>query len=63
MGKYWTKGVVQSLACQWNANLIRAPMGVDPSVGGYVANKATELAKVKTVSFLRIRSLSTKRQF
>ncbi|KAI1710261.1 cellulase (glycosyl hydrolase family 5) domain-containing protein [Ditylenchus destructor] len=49
MGQYWTKDVVNALACKWNANLVRAAMGVQAEYGGYLANKATELAKVRTV--------------
>ncbi|KAI1694545.1 hypothetical protein DdX_20061 [Ditylenchus destructor] len=48
MGQYWTKDVVNALACKWNANLVRAAMGVQAELGGYLANKAPELTKLRT---------------
>lgn len=50
MGQFWTKDVVNALKCKWNANLVRAAMGVQAEYGGYLGNKAAELKKVRTVS-------------
>lgn len=47
MGQFFHKDSVEALACQWGANVVRAAMGVEE--GGYLSNKAGELAKLKTV--------------
>jgi endoglucanase len=47
MPQYWTKEVVTTLKCKWNANVVRAAMAVDQ--GGYLSNKQAELTKLRTV--------------
>lgn len=47
MGQYWTADIVKILACNWNANFLRAAMGVDQ--GGYVSDPNTQLNLLKTV--------------
>lgn len=47
IGKYYNANVVDWLANDWEANIIRASMGVDAS-GGYIFNR-TEKKKVETV--------------
>uniref|UniRef100_A0A1I8BHD4 Cellulase domain-containing protein n=1 Tax=Meloidogyne hapla TaxID=6305 RepID=A0A1I8BHD4_MELHA len=44
---FYTANTVQSLKCNWNANLVRAAMGVEN--GGYLTNPSAEQAKVDTV--------------
>lgn len=46
--KYYTAGAVSSVAQDWNAELIRAAMGVDEE-GGYLEDPAGNLSKVRTV--------------
>lgn len=46
--KYYTAGAVSSVAQDWNAELIRAAMGVDEE-GGYLEDPAGNLNKVRTV--------------
>ncbi len=45
--KFYNSSVVNNLADTWNANIIRAAMGVEN--GGYLTTPATEKQKVKTV--------------
>ncbi len=47
MGKYWNANVVETLATDWEATIVRASMAVDAD-GGYIYNR-TEANKVKTV--------------
>uniref|UniRef100_A0A915MX30 Glycoside hydrolase family 5 domain-containing protein n=1 Tax=Meloidogyne javanica TaxID=6303 RepID=A0A915MX30_MELJA len=44
---FYTANTVQSLKCNWNANVVRAAMGVEN--GGYLTNPSAEQAKVETV--------------
>jgi endoglucanase len=45
---FYTADVVKQLKCQWNANLVRAAMGVEEG-SGYLSNKDAQLALVETV--------------
>lgn len=56
MGQFWTADVVKTLACSWNANVIRAAMGVDQ--GGYQSDPTGQLALVQTVVEAAIASMS-----
>jgi endoglucanase len=44
---FYNKDTVQALKCSWNANLVRAAMGVEE--GGYLTNPTAEQAKVEAV--------------
>nr|AFD33558.1 cellulase [Aphelenchoides fragariae] len=44
---FYNKDTVQALKCSWNANLVRAAMGVEE--GGYLTNQATEQGKLEAV--------------
>nr|ACB38289.1 beta-1,4-endoglucanase-1 precursor [Radopholus similis] len=44
---FWTASVVQQLKCNWNANIVRAAMGVDQ--GGYLTTASTQYALVVAV--------------
>ncbi|KAF7629153.1 Cellulase domain-containing protein [Meloidogyne graminicola] len=44
---FYTANTVQSLKCNWNANVVRAATGVEN--GGYLSNPSAEQAKVETV--------------
>lgn len=46
--KFWNASVVNWLADDWNANIIRAAMGVEPE-GGYLSNAGAQKALVKTI--------------
>ncbi len=46
--KFYTADVVRTLKQDWNASIVRAAMGVDEP-GGYLQDKAGNLAKVETV--------------
>nr|ABX79356.1 GHF5 endoglucanase precursor [Pratylenchus coffeae] len=45
---FYTADVVKQLKCNWNANLVRAAMGVEEG-SGYLSNQAAQLALVQTV--------------
>nr|CDM79919.1 endoglucanase-2 precursor [Pratylenchus vulnus]CDM79920.1 endoglucanase-2 precursor [Pratylenchus vulnus] len=45
---FYTADVVKQLKCNWNANLVRAAMGVEEG-SGYLSNQATQMALVETV--------------
>ncbi|KAI1729763.1 cellulase (glycosyl hydrolase family 5) domain-containing protein [Ditylenchus destructor] len=47
MGKYWNEDTIKALKCSWNANIVRAAMGVDQ--GGYLNDSATQENLVETV--------------
>lgn len=46
-GSFYNASVVNALADSWNANLVRAAMGIES--GGYLTNQAAEKARVKTI--------------
>nr|QBO95451.1 beta-1,4-endoglucanase [Hirschmanniella mucronata] len=49
---FWTAAVVKSLACNWNANVVRAAMAVEAAYGGYLSGGSTattELNKLYTI--------------
>jgi endoglucanase len=46
-GSFYNASVVNSLADNWNSNLVRAAMGIES--GGYLTNPAAEKARVKTI--------------
>jgi hypothetical protein len=45
---FYTADVVKQLKCSWNANLVRAAMGVEEG-SGYLSNKQGQLSMVETV--------------
>nr|AFQ55682.1 beta-1,4-endoglucanase 3 [Heterodera avenae]AFQ55683.1 beta-1,4-endoglucanase 3 [Heterodera avenae] len=45
--QYWTAATVKALKCKWNANVVRAAMGVDQ--GGYISDPNTAYRLVTTV--------------
>uniref|UniRef100_A0A915E334 Glycoside hydrolase family 5 domain-containing protein n=1 Tax=Ditylenchus dipsaci TaxID=166011 RepID=A0A915E334_9BILA len=47
MGQYYNAGTVQALKCSWNANLVRAAMGVDQ--GGYLTDPTGQMNMVDSV--------------
>uniref|UniRef100_A0AAU8LQ13 Beta-1,4-endoglucanase n=1 Tax=Pratylenchus coffeae TaxID=45937 RepID=A0AAU8LQ13_PRACF len=50
---FWTAAVVKALACNWNANVVRAAMAVESAYGGYLSGGSTattQLNKVYTVA-------------
>ncbi|KAI1729762.1 cellulase (glycosyl hydrolase family 5) domain-containing protein [Ditylenchus destructor] len=47
MGKYWNADTIKAIKCSWNANIVRAPMGVDQ--GGYLTDPVTQEMLVETV--------------
>ncbi|CAJ0934638.1 unnamed protein product, partial [Mesorhabditis belari] len=49
---FYNKATIQALKCSWNANVVRAAMGVEAKQGGYLNNPTTrkaELAKLYAV--------------
>jgi len=48
-GKYYTKGTVQWLRDDWKCTVVRAAMGVDANIDGYLKNPDLEKQKIKTV--------------
>jgi len=46
---FWNEATVKALKCNWHVNVVRAPMGVDQSVGGYLADKTTQLTRLYAV--------------
>ena len=46
-GQFWNAGVVNTLANNWGATVVRAAMGVEE--GGYLTNPGAEKARVKTL--------------
>jgi hypothetical protein len=44
---FYNKDTVQALKCSWNANVVRAAMGVEE--GGYLTNAALEQGKAETI--------------
>uniref|UniRef100_A0A915E714 Endoglucanase n=1 Tax=Ditylenchus dipsaci TaxID=166011 RepID=A0A915E714_9BILA len=47
MGQFYNAGTVQALKCSWNANLVRAAMGVDQ--GGYLTDPTGQMNMVDSV--------------
>nr|BAB68522.1 beta-1,4-endoglucanase [Pratylenchus penetrans] len=45
---FYTADVVKQLKCSWNANLVRAAMGVEEG-SGYLSNKQGQMSMVETV--------------
>jgi len=52
-GKYYNPSVIRTLRDGWNANVVRAAMGVH--MGGYMADPKAEMRKVETVIDAAIR--------
>lgn len=47
-GDWYNDNAVSTLAQDWKAGIIRAPMGIEPD-GGYLTNPSTEKAKVENI--------------